>query len=111
MPSADPEAEEKRRREAEEARLAEIRAHGHAVTPEAFAEVRACFTQLRLAAGCRVQLASAHLACQWESALQGSCRRGPLLVLAVVQPSVASQWVAHSTLSILPSPRAVEGAV
>lgn len=40
VPSADPEAEEKRRREAEEARLAEMRAHGHAVTPEAFAEVR-----------------------------------------------------------------------
>ncbi|EFN55051.1 hypothetical protein CHLNCDRAFT_58090 [Chlorella variabilis] len=43
VPSHDPEAEEKRRREAEEARLAELRAHGHPVTPEAFAEWRAKF--------------------------------------------------------------------
>ncbi|KAI7835902.1 hypothetical protein COHA_010205 [Chlorella ohadii] len=43
VPSADPEAEERRRREAEEARLAEMRAHGHAVTPEAFAEWKARF--------------------------------------------------------------------
>lgn len=43
MPSTDPEVEEKRRREAEEERLAELRRHGHPVTPEAFAEWKAKF--------------------------------------------------------------------
>ena len=51
VPSADPEAEERRRREAEEARLAEMRAHGHAVTPEAFAEVRGNLLMMRLMGG------------------------------------------------------------
>ncbi len=43
VPSSDPEAEERRRREAEEQRLAELRAHGTPVTPEAFAEWKARF--------------------------------------------------------------------
>lgn len=42
-PSVDPEAERKRREAEEEARIAEIRAHGTAVTPEAFAEWKAKF--------------------------------------------------------------------
>ncbi len=36
-PVSDPEAELKRQREAEEARIAELRAHGMPVTPETFA--------------------------------------------------------------------------
>ncbi|KAL4452160.1 hypothetical protein ABPG75_007822 [Micractinium tetrahymenae] len=43
VPSSDPEAEERRRREAEEQRLAELRAHGTPVTPEAFAAWKAQF--------------------------------------------------------------------
>lgn len=43
VPSSDPEAEERRRRAEEEARMAEMRAHGHAVTPEAFAEWKVKF--------------------------------------------------------------------
>jgi hypothetical protein len=43
VPSHDPEAEERRRREAEEERLAELRRHGHPVTPEAFADWKAGF--------------------------------------------------------------------
>lgn len=43
VPSSDPEAEERRRREAEEQRMAELRAHGTPVTPEAFASWKAQF--------------------------------------------------------------------
>ena len=37
-PSSDPEAERRRQEEEEERRIAELRAHGTPVTPEAFAE-------------------------------------------------------------------------
>lgn len=40
---ADPVAEEKRRRDAEEARQAELRRHGQPVTPEAFVAWKAAF--------------------------------------------------------------------
>lgn len=43
VPSTDPEAEERRRREAEEQRMAELRRHGTPVTPEAFAAWKARF--------------------------------------------------------------------
>lgn len=43
MPIFDPVAEERRRRDAEEERLAELRRHGHVVTVEAFAEWKAAF--------------------------------------------------------------------
>jgi hypothetical protein len=43
LPSSDPEAEKRRALEAEEARLAELRRHGHPVTPESFAEWRVKF--------------------------------------------------------------------
>jgi hypothetical protein len=42
-PSLDPEAERKRREAEEEVRIAELRAHGTAVTPEAFAGWKAKF--------------------------------------------------------------------
>ncbi|GAB4819086.1 hypothetical protein N2152v2_006132 [Parachlorella kessleri] len=42
-PSLDPEADRKRREAEEEARIAELRAHGTAVTPETFAEWKARF--------------------------------------------------------------------
>ena len=43
VPVSDPAAEEKRRRDAEEARQAELRAHGQPVTPEAFTAWKARF--------------------------------------------------------------------
>lgn len=43
VPSSDPVLEEKRRRDAEDARLAELRRGGQPVTPEAFAAWRAKF--------------------------------------------------------------------
>lgn len=43
VPEMDPEAELKRARDAEEARVAELRAHGTAVTPETFSEWKARF--------------------------------------------------------------------
>lgn len=50
VPGMDPEAELKREREAEEARIAELRAHGTPVTAETFAEWKARFdAEMRLA--------------------------------------------------------------
>lgn len=55
VPVADPEAEEKRRREKEEERLAEMRRHGTPVTPEAFAEWRKRFDAEQAAARAKVE--------------------------------------------------------
>ena len=74
-PVFDPAAEEKRRREAEEFRIAEIRRHGHPVTPESFKEWKAKFDAEMALAKASLQESTAAAA----AAAAAAATKGPRL--------------------------------